>query len=117
MTEEIKIERAEIVLEHKVKWLIGLNQDTFLKRLLELGADYLEDNKIFAMCFDTTHPDLLDEMKDYDEVIKAFPSSPRVAGNKFYLGNYSQADYLSVINELLEVWSEPHKYEIVEWVE
>lgn len=107
--------RRKPVKPYTVKFLISLDQDKFLSRLLELGDMWLESNKIFAICFDITPPDQLELMKDYYEVIKHFPHSSRIAGQKAYIGSFA-GQYELVVNEILRISSSPYNYEIVEFI-
>jgi len=48
---------------------------------------YLEDNKIFALCFDCTPIEDLDSMEDYNELLKYYPNSCRLPTQKYYVGD------------------------------
>lgn len=109
-------------LDHTVKWLVAFNHDWMIKTIEFLGGEqYLEDNQIFAVCFDTTPKDKIGKMRSYREVLDKYPNSNRVASKAFYIGDYDKEDWLDVVNECLENWSDitrtifkvKHKYEIV----
>lgn len=95
--------------------LIGFDHDRFLIRLTELGGCYLEENKIFCILFDTTPQDrIISDMKDYKEIIDAFPNSHRVASKALYIGNYAEEDWEGVASQCLSGWF--GEYEIVEMI-
>ena len=98
---------------HKV--IVGTNHDKFLARLLELGEDYLEANRIFALFFVVTPPSEIENMKDYGEIIKHFPYSHRVCSTAKYVGNYDKRDQVRVINRMLKRGFV--NYDIVEFIE
>lgn len=97
------------------KVLIGFDHDRFLARLIELGDDYLEENRIFCFLFDTTPQDkIISDMKSYEEIIDAFPDSNRVANKALYIGNYAKEDWEGLANQCLSGWM--GNYEIMEIV-
>jgi len=95
------------------KVLVGLGHAKFLNRLIELGEDFLEENKIFCILFDTTPQDrIISDMKSYKEIADAFPKSSRIADHALYIGNYAEKDWESIVNQCLSGWF--GDYEIVE---
>lgn len=111
----INIDRDSLVKPYVTKFLLGFNQDNFLKRLLELGEDWLEENKVFAVLFDNTPPDQIESMKNYSEVLKYFPKSNRVVNKGVYIGNI-KGDPYQIALSILGLNAHPHDFEIVEVV-
>lgn len=71
---------------YRPKVLVGFNQDWFIEVIAALGGDeYLEDQKIFALLFDTSKN--VEDVVDYQEVLDRYPMSNRVATRKWYIGN------------------------------
>lgn len=91
----------KVIIFFNHKWLI----DNYTAR-------WLEDNKVFAFCFDTTPPDLIDSMRDYQELVDAFPDSNRVPEKSFYIGNYDKGDWDNIIHQMMAGWM--WKYEVVD---
>lgn len=106
---------VQIPIDWTCKVIVGTDHDKFLARLLELGEDYLEQNKIFAMLFDTTPLSEIETMKSYEDIIKHFPKSNRVSDKALYIGNYDKRDHRSIIEQVLAI--NLIKYEIVEFIE
>lgn len=93
--------------------IIGFDHDRFLARLLELGHDYFNSNRTYALLLDTTPVDLIiSEMKDYKEIREAFPND-RVYGKALYIGNYRKEDWISIAEQVASGWG--HK--IIEVIE
>jgi len=92
--------------------IVGLDHDKFKARLLELGHEYFNNNKTYAILFDTTPPELIiSEMKNYKDITEAFPND-RVFGKACYIGNYREEDRMSLIEKILTSWG----FEIIEVV-
>jgi hypothetical protein len=109
---------VSIPLNYKHKILVGLDHDKFLNRLVELGHDYLEGNKIYAHLFDTIPEDrVLTDMKNYYDILKQFPNTTRIASKAIYIGNFDKKDWKSIIERYFNAWFGVNRYEIVEWVE
>jgi len=95
----IKINEVDISyivepIKHKV--IIFFNHSFLINNYTE---DYLEQNKLFAICFDTTPLKNLKDMRNYQEILNIFPNSSRVLGKCFYIGNYKEKDF----NELISI--------------
>lgn len=100
----IYIQRDYKVKEYKPSVIIGFNHDKFLTRLLELGHEYFDTNKVYAALFDVTPVDKIDtELKDYKEIIEKFPND-RVFGNSFYIGDFNKKDHISIVNQTVDTW-------------
>lgn len=93
--------------------VVGFDHDRFLERLLELGHDYFNSTRTYALLLDTTPVDLIvSEMKDYKEIIDAFPND-RVYPKALYIGNYKREEWWNIAEQVAKVWG--HK--IIEVIE
>jgi hypothetical protein len=101
---------------YRPKVLIAFDQDKFIERIKKLGELYLEENKIFAICFDVTPIDQLETMKNYKEVIDQFPKSNRIPSKAFYIGNIRKEDQISVAKKIVGTWLGDN-YELVEIIQ
>lgn len=93
----------------RAKVMVFFNHDFLIKNYSE---SYLEDNKIFALCFDTTPLDNIADMADYNDLLSAYEFSNRVASKSFYIGNFKKDDWLNIIEQCLETWF-PDGHEVV----
>jgi hypothetical protein len=90
-------------ISYECKVIVGFDQERFLKRLLELGEDYLEENRTFAVLFDTTPLETVyTDMLDYKEVLNHFPDSNRVLGKAMYIGNFNKEDHAELVDNILK---------------
>jgi hypothetical protein len=111
---QIEITRDE-PFEYKAKVIVGYDHQLFLNRLLDLGEQYLEDNKIWAILFDPTPDDnMLSDLRDYKEILYKFTNYPRLFGKAFYLGHHKKEDHMRVIDHVLSTFLQD--YEIVEFI-
>lgn len=93
----------------KTKVIIYFNHEFLIENFTD---EFLEKEKIFAFCFDTTCPSKISTMRDYNEVLLSFPKSNRVLSKAFYIGNYKKEDWLSIIDQYLKNFF-PNGHEIV----
>ena len=112
----VEIDRNMIIPpKYKSRVFIDFDHDSFKNKLLNVGGDWLEQTKTFAILFDTTPPDkIISDMKDYKEIVDLFPDSYRVKGKALYIGNYRHQDWNSIAKQCLDGWFGIGKYEIVE---
>lgn len=82
---------AKVIIFHTPEW--------FIEKYTE---DWLEDNLVFAFCFDVS-PSVV-AANDYTPVLKAFPNSDRVMDKSLFIGNYDDEDWESVIEQCLKQW-------------
>ena len=89
-------------LAYKARVIVYFTHEWFFN-LMEIlgGEEYLEKEKIFALCFDNTHPDKLEEMDDYHEVTKRFPNSRRIPDKSVYIGNLDGKP-MEIVRQMLD---------------
>lgn len=106
----VEIERTTFCQDYKLPIIIGFDQDKFLVRLLELGHDYFNINRVYALLFDITPVNKIKiDMKNYKEVVDQFPND-RLYPYAFYIGNYKEEDHMHIVNQLMEI----NKHTIIE---
>ena len=94
---------------HTPKVIIYYNIDYLINNFTE---GYLEDNRIWTFCFDTTPTDKIsDKMQDYNEVLRAFPTSNRVPIKASYIGNLEDTE--GFIDQYIKVLFNCDEYEVV----
>jgi hypothetical protein len=110
VTINCKIEKKP----YTVKFLVGLSQTAFIRGIEAIGGIvYLENNRIFAACFDSNP---FESIEDYGEVLKLYRGSSRIFSRSFYIGNHNFLNIkekLDFVGRVLKSLSGPHNYEIV----
>ena len=87
---------------YKAKVIVYFTQEWFFKLMDELGGQgYLEENKIFAICFDKTPLNRLHECENYYDVVDKYPNCDKIPDQGFYIGNLGD-DYLKAMTSILE---------------
>lgn len=105
--QEVKIDLSNAMSEYLPKVIIFFNHQWLIDKYTPV---FIEENKIFCICFDTTPLNELENMKDYAEVVRHFPGSNYVLSKGMWIGNYENKDFESVIKDYLKMWF--GKYEI-----
>ena len=102
----IKLQIADIQLHiPPMKVAVFFNHDTLINYVDSVGVDWLEEEKVFVLCFDTTPTEDIPYIRDYKKVSGRYPTSNRVMGESFYIGNYEEGDWGLCVSELLENFS------------
>jgi hypothetical protein len=108
--QEITTVDITLSMSYVVKYIVYHNHDWFLSK--GYTEEYLESNRIFAICFDTTPLESIANMADYREILEKYPDSNRVFDTSNYIGYYEEKDWEEIIDTWLSSLSS--SYEIVE---
>jgi len=79
----------KVIIYHNIDYIP--NEETFL--------NFLEEKRIFAICFDTTPPNLIGKVSTYDKLSKY--NSDRLLSCAIYIGDLEISEYEAAIDRIL----------------
>ena len=99
MNCNVEVDLTNIVKPYKPKVIVFFNHSYLVNKYTE---EYLEENKLFAVCFNTTQRSQMHLIRNYQDVIDKYQNSNRVLGTQFYIGLYDKVYFELTITNILK---------------